>query len=64
MGGDVCRLLSEAIQDEDKAPEEYIKLRDQLTDKKDINAVNKIIKDENRHARRLRKLSLKLNCPL
>jgi rubrerythrin len=60
----VCQLLVEAIRDEDKATLEYETIKSELGRKADKNIINKIEKDEEKHAKKLRKLALRVNHPV
>lgn len=57
-----CTLLVEAIKDEDKAQVEYELLKAELGAKRDKTIVAKIMRDEARHARKLKKLYARLKC--
>lgn len=54
------KQLNAAMKDEAAAPGDYMKLRKNIKSKKDQKVISKIIKDERRHLRELRKMKKKL----
>lgn len=62
--GQVCTLLFEMIKDEEKAQIEYQQLKAELTRKSDKAQINKIMKDEARHAKKIKGMYARLTCSL
>jgi rubrerythrin len=58
----VCTVLVDMISDENKATVDYEQFKAELQAKRDKALVNKISKDEGKHAKKLKSLYLRLKC--